>query len=500
MRMLTSRSDTGLVLGPVIFLVLLLLPLSDGVPPAAMHVAAITALMATWWITEAIPIPATSLLPVVLFPLMDVMDGSKVTQAYGNHLVYLFMGGFFIAVTVEKWDLHRRIALHTIRLVGVTPDLIILGMMLATAFLSMWISNLAATMMMMTIGMAVLQQSINQLDRQTSSVDTRKGHYRFGTALMLGIAYAASIGGISTLVGTAPNALFAGIVEQHYGITISMADWVIFAFPLSVLMLFITWFYLTHIAYPSEMDHLPGGYELINRQIRELGPVSTAEIRISVVLVLVAGLWIVNGLLDIGALRMVKDSTIAIFGALLLFIIPADFKKREFLLDWQTAVSIPWDILILFGGGFALALGFSESGLTRIIAEQLSALKGINIAFIIIIVTTLVIFLTEITSNTATASIMLPIMLALAESMGVHPFGLMLAAVIAASFAFMLPVATPPNAIVFGSRYVTMQQMVFAGFRLNIIGIILISTFVLVILPLVWDIDLSVFHVSPGHG
>ena len=203
---------------------------------------------------------------------------------------------------------------------------------------------------------------------------------------------------------------------------------------------------------------------------------------------------------SIWALRMVKDSTIAIFGALLLFIIPADFKKREFLLDWQTAVSIPWDILILFGGGFALALGFSESGLTRIIAEQLSALKGINIAFIIIIVTTLVIFLTEITSNTATASIMLPIMLALAESMGVHPFGLMLAAVIAASFAFMLPVATPPNAIVFGSRYVTMQQMVFAGFRLNIIGIILISTFVLVILPLVWDIDLSVFHVSPGHG
>ena len=495
-----NRSDTGLVLGPVLFLVVLLFPFPGDVPVTAVHVAAITALMAIWWITEAIPIPATSLLPVVLFPLMDVMDGSKVTQAYTNHLVYLFMGGFFIAVTVEKWNLHRRIALHTIRLVGVTPDLIVLGMMLATALMSMWISNTAATMMMMTIGMAVLQQSINQLNKQTSTVDSSKGHYRFGTALMLGIAYSASIGGISTLVGTAPNALFAGIVEQHFGITISMVDWMKFAFPLSVIMLFITWFYLTHIAYPSEMDHLPGGRELINRQIRELGPVSKAEIRISIVLVLVAGLWIINGLLDINALRLVKDSTIAIFGALLLFVIPADFKNREFLLDWQTAVSIPWDILILFGGGFALALGFSESGLTQIIAEQLSALRGINIVLIIIIVTTLVIFLTEITSNTATATIMLPIMLALAESTGVHPFGLMLAAVIAASFAFMMPVATPPNAIVFGSRYVTMQQMVYAGFRLNIIGIILISTFVYVILPFVWGIDLSDVHGVFSHG
>ena len=495
-----NRPDTGIVLGPVFFLVLLLIPLPDGVAPEAMRVAAITALMATWWITEAIPIPATSLLPVVLFPLLGVTDGSKVTLAYGNHLVYLFMGGFFIAATVEKWDLHKRIALRTIRIVGVSPNRIILGMMLATAFLSMWISNLAATMMMVTIGMAVLHQTISQLEKQSITIDARKGHYRFGTALMLGIAYAASIGGISTLVGTAPNALFAGIVEQQYGTTISMVDWMIFAFPLAVLMLFITWFFLTRIAYPPEISHLPGGYELINNQLRELGPVSTAEIRISIVLILVVGLWISNGLLDISVLHLVKDSTIAIFGALLLFIIPADFKKREFLLDWQTAVSIPWDILILFGGGFALALGFSESGLTQVIAEQLTTFKGSSIILIIIAVTTLVIFLTEITSNTATASIMLPIMLVLAEAMQVHPFGLMLATVISASFAFMLPVATPPNAIVFGSRYVTMPQMVTTGFWLNIIGIIVISTFVLLVLPLVWGIDLSVFPGRPGQG
>ena len=488
-----NRPDTGFVLGPVFFLVLLLIPLPDSVPPEAMRVAAITALMATWWITEAIPIPATSLLPIVLFPLMGVMDGSKVTIAYGNHLVFLFMGGFFIAVTVEKWNLHRRIALHTIRLVGVTPERIILGMMLATAFLSMWISNLAATMMMMTIGMAVLQQSTDQLEKFAMKIDTRKGHYKFGIAMMLGIAYAASIGGISTLVGTAPNALFAGIVEQQYGTTISMVSWMMFAFPLAVLMLFITWFYLTRIIYPCEIDHLPGGYEMIHAQIKELGPVSTAEIRVSIILVMVAGLWIFNGLLDISALRLVKDSTIAIFGALLLFVIPANFKKREFLLDWQTAVGIPWDILILFGGGFALALGFSESGLTHVIAGQLALLKGATIVVIIVVVTTMVIFLTEVTSNTATASIMLPIMLALAEAMQVHPYGIMLAAVIAASFAFMLPVATPPNAIIFGSRYVTMPQMVIAGFWLNIIGILLISIFVLLLLPIVWNIDISVF-------
>ena len=488
-----NRPDTGFVLGPVFLLVLLLIPLPAGVPPEAMHVAAITALMATWWITEAIPIAATSLLPIVLFPLLGVMDGSAVTIAYGNHLVFLFMGGFFIAVTVEKWNLHRRIALHTIQIVGVTPERIILGMMLATAFLSMWISNLAATMMMMTIGMAVLQQSTEQLEKFSMEIDTRKGHYQFGIAMMLGIAYAASIGGISTLVGTAPNALFAGIVEQQYGTTISMINWMVFALPLAVLMLFITWFFLTRIVYPCEIDHLPGGDEMIQVQIKELGPVSTAEIRISIILVLVAGLWIINGLLDISALRLVKDSTIAVFGALLLFVIPADFKKREFLLDWQTAVGIPWDILILFGGGFALALGFSESGLTHVIAGQLALLKGASIVVIIVVVTAMVIFLTEVTSNTATASIMLPIMLALAEAMQVHPYGIMLAAVLAASFAFMLPVATPPNAIIFGSRYVTMPQMVIAGFWLNIIGILLISAFVLLLLPMEWNIDISAF-------
>ena len=487
------RSLTGLILGPLLFIILLIMPVPAGMEPAAMRVAAITLLMATWWITEAIPIPATSLLPIILYPLLGVMESSQVTIAYGNHLVYLFMGGFFIAVTVEKWDLHKRIALHTIRLVGVTPNRIILGMMLATAFLSMWISNLASTMMMVTIGMAVLQHTTVQLQKENADVDTRKGHFRFGVALMLSIGYAASIGGISTLVGTAPNALFAGILQQNYGVTISMVDWMIFAFPLALVMLIITWLFLTRFAWPPGINHLPGGQEYVHEEITKLGKISSAEMKVTAVLILVAGLWIVNGLFDYKILEGVYDSSIAILGALLLFIIPADFSRREFLLDWKTAVGIPWDVLLLFGGGFALAAGFEHSGLTMMVASKLSALQGQHILLIIVTITALVIFLTEVTSNTATATIVLPIMLALAEGMQVHPYGLMLAAVISASFAFMLPVATPPNAIVFGSRYVTMPQMVRAGIWLNVTGILLITGFVYYLLPLVWGIQLDAF-------
>lgn len=488
-----TRQHIGYISGPVLFLVLVFIPLPDGFSQPAMYVAAVTVLMATWWITEAIPIPATSLLPIFLYPLLGVMDTSKVTLAYGNHLVYLFMGGFFIAMSVEKWNLHKRIALNTIKIVGVSPDRIILGMMLATAFLSMWISNLASTMMMVTIGMAVLHQCRDQMQETGSTVDTRPGHFNFGICMMLAIAYAASIGGISTLVGTAPNALFAGIIDQTYGYEINMLDWMSFAFPLALIMLFITWFSLTRFVYPSGIQTIPGGREMILAELQSLGRISQQEIKISCVLILVAGLWIINGLLDIPLLNRVKDSSIAIFGALLLFIIPSDYAKREFLLDWETAVKIPWDILILFGGGFAIALGFSESGLTEMVANRLSTLEGSHIFIIIVTVTTLVIFLTEVTSNTATSSIVLPIMLVLAEAMRVHPFGLMMAAVIAASFAFMLPVATPPNAIVFGSRHVTIPQMVRAGFLLNLIGIALITVFVYFVLPVVWDFSLVPF-------
>jgi len=483
----------GLWLGPLLFAVLMLLPRPEGMPPEALRVAAVAALMAVWWITEAIPIPATALLPIALFPTLRVMSSADATSSYANHLIYLFMGGFMIAVTMEKWNLHKRIALTTISIIGVSPSRIVLGFMLATGFLSMWISNTATTMMMLPIGLAVIRQSVVMLENNGTSVDTRPGNFRFGTSLMLGIAYAASIGGVATLIGTPPNAILAGIVEQTYGLTISFAGWIAFAFPLSVVMLFVTWVYLTRIASRSEVNRLPGGRELVRSELSRLGRISKQEKRVLVVFTLVAAAWIMRGIIKIEALDMVHDSTIAIAGAVLLFLIPSDFKKGEFLLDWATAVKIPWDVIILFGGGFALAEAFSRSGLTEWIAGRLSTLEGLSVTAVTVTVALLVIFLTEITSNTATASLSLPIMAAFAEAMQVHPYGLMITTALAASFAFMMPVATPPNAIVFSSRYVSIPQMAKIGFWVNIIGCIVLSLFVLLVLPAIWGIDLGRF-------
>jgi sodium-dependent dicarboxylate transporter 2/3/5 len=490
-RLAGKRSNAGLFIGPLLFLAMLLLPPPEGMSAQGMHVAAVAVLMAVWWLSEAIPIPATALLPIALFPLLGVMDGGDVTRSYANHLIYLFLGGFMIAVAMQRWNLHHRIALHTIRMVGVTPDRIMLGFMVATAFLSMWISNTATTMMMMTIGVAVLDEIGADIRQSGGNIDTRPGHFMFGTALMLGIGYAASIGGVATLIGTPPNAIFAGVVEKTYGYSISFTDWMAFGLPLSVVMLFVTWYYLTRLVFRSEIAEVPGGRATIRRQLAELGPITREEKLVAVVFITVALLWILRGLLKPGGLEQVEDSTIAILGALLLFVIPVNLKKREFLLDWQTAVKIPWDIIVLFGGGFALAQGFSESGLTSWLAAQLAVLKGVNLALLIMAVVLLVIYLTELTSNTATASLILPVMGALAVAIGVHPFGLMVAAVVAASFAFMLPVATPPNAIVFSSRYVTMLQMFRAGALLNLIGVLLVSAFVYLLLPLIWDIRLG---------
>ena len=491
--MFRQRAVIGLFLGPALFLLVLLLPLPEGMAPAGLRVAAVTVLMAVWWISEAIPVPATALLPVVLFPLLGVLGAAEVTRAYGNHLIYLFMGGFLIAVTMQRWNLHHRIALHTIRMIGVTPRRIVLGFMLATAFLSMWISNTATTMMMVTIAMAVLRELDHEIDHQPDEL-------WFGSILMLGICYAASIGGVATLIGTPPNVIFAGVLEKTYGISISFTDWMGFALPLSMVMLALTWLYLTRLLCPQTSRQIPGGAALIQRQLAGLGPMSRQEKQVAGVFATVALLWVLRGLYQPAGLAMVKDSTIAIAGALLLFLIPVSLKKREFLLDWKTAVTIPWDIIILFGGGFALAQGFAESGLTLWLAEQLSVLQGVDTLLVIASVVLLVIFLTEVTSNTATASLLLPVMGALATAIDVSPFGLMVATVVAASFAFMLPVATPPNAIVFGSRCVSIMQMARAGLLLNLLGAVVITGFVYWLLPLLWSsnpVDSGVLPVIP---
>ena len=446
---------------------------------SAWHVTAVASLMAIWWVSEAIPIAATALLPIVLYPLLGVMSTSTTTTAYANHLIFLFMGGFLIAMAIQKWNLHRRIALHTIRWVGVSPPRIILGFMLATAFLSMWISNTATVMMMLPIALAVITQLTGDIEQNTDDSPT------FGTTVMLGIAYAASIGGVATLIGTPPNAILAGIVENLYQQRISFVAWMGFGVPLSLVMLAIAWFYLTRLAYPRMQTPSTDVSALIDKQLSELGPMSRQEKWITAIFALVAISWIVRGLIDIPVFAGVSDATIAMAGALLLFLIPSDIRKKEFLLDWPAAVKLPWDILVLFGGGFALAQGFSDSGLTQWIGTQLHVLHGAHLIIIVLAITLVVIFLTEVTSNTATATLILPVMGALAQALEVQPLSLMLPAAVAASYAFMLPVATPPNAIVFSSRYITIPQMARAGLWMNLISSLVITLFVTLLLPVV---------------
>jgi len=489
MALIEDSKRVGLILGPCVFFLLLMLPVPEGLSPQGMSVAAVAALMAVWWISEALPVPATALLPIALFPLLGVMKTQQVTVAYANHLIYLFMGGFLIAVTMEKWHLHKRIALHVIRLVGVSPERIILGFMLSTAFLSMWISNTATAMMMLTIALAVLRQSG---DRAVASADdVNRSFVTFGTALALGIAYSASIGGVATLIGTPPNAILAGLIEKTYGISVGFGEWMVFALPLSMLMFVFTWFYLTRMVYRGGMDELPGGRATVESELRHLGPMKKSEGRVLAVFCFVAFSWVFHSLIDIESLAWVTDSSIAIFGALALFAIPADFRQRQFLLDWETAVKIPWDIIVLFGGGFALAEGFNHSGLSEWLATQLMVLQGVDILILVVMVVLTVLFLTELTSNTATASLFLPLMGALAIAIGVHPLVMMVGVAIAASYAFMLPVATPPNAIVFASRAVTIPQMARTGLVLNLAGALLVTVFVVYLLPVVFDIDIK---------
>ncbi len=463
------RQRIGLLLGPLLFISILLLPAPEAMSPAAQRLAAVTVLMATWWISEALPIAATALLPIVLFPLLDVMPLAQTTSAYANPMVYLFLGGFLIAMAMQRWALHRRIALHTIQLVGTSPRRIILGFMLATAFLSMWISNTATAMMMLPIALAVIGQ------RQHHGVDGN-----FATALMLGIAYAASIGGVATLIGTPPNVILAGILQEQHSITIGFAQWMGFALPLSMVMLLLAWLYLTRTVYAGANRAEVADSELLRRELAALGAIATEERRVLGVFALVACCWVLRGLLEIRWLDRVGDAGIAIGGALLLFILPAAKWRAERLLDWQSAVKLPWEILLLFGGGFSLAAGFVHSGLTEWLVSQLGLLQGVPLWLLLAAVVLLVIFLTEVTSNTATATIVLPLLGALAGAMSLSPTLLMVPAAIAASYAFMLPVATPPNAIVFGGGHVTIPQMARAGIWMNLLATLLISVFVLI--------------------
>lgn len=472
-------------MGPLLFLVLLLWPDLFGMPPEAQVMLAVTAWIATWWITEAIPIPATSLLPLVLLPLLDTMPIADVAKAYSNKMVLLYMGGFMIAVTIEKWKLHKRIALTIIHWIGTDSKKIVLGFMVATAFLSMWISNTATSLMMLPIGIAVIIQ-----------LDGNEGKFRkgssLGKSLMLGIAYAASIGGIATLIGTPTNIILASVIKELYGFEISFGQWMSYGFPVALFLLVICWWYLTNIAFPSTagLSDLSAGKSEISKQLQDLGPLSYEEKRVGLVFLLVSLSWISRSFEKVNELLPgLDDTVIALVGVLVLFVLPSS-KPSEKLLDWKTAEKIPWGILILFGGGLSLAEGFKVTVLAEWIGSQFVFLDFMAFGLFLLIIVLAVNFLTEITSNVATASMLLPILAAVSLSMGVHPFGLMFGATMAASCAFMLPVATPPNAVVFGSGYLEIKDMMLAGFWLNVFSVLVITLITRYILPLIWGLDL----------
>lgn len=448
------RRAAGLICGPLLFIIILFSG-SGILPWEARVVAGGTLWIIAWWVTEAVPIAAASLLPIVIFPLFGAMETVTVTAEYGNPIVFLFIGGFLIAIAMEKWKVHTRIALRIISLIGTSPRRIIGGFLAATAFMSAWISNSATALMMLPVAAAVITRF--------SSAAQSNGDFR--TALMLAVAYGASIGGIATLVGSPPNMIMAGMYSTLTGSGISFLAWSAFAAPIAGIMLLLAWIYLVFVAFPQIRSGETAG---IGDQIREIGPISKEERRVLGVFVLTAMLWITRVLWG-PFLPMVTDAGIAVFGAVLLFLLPSGSGGR--ILIWEDAVRLPWSIVLLFGCGFAIAKGFVDTGLEAWIAGRLNLLTGVDPLVLLFLVIGLILFLTEFTSNTATATIFMPVAAALAAASGSNPLPLMAAAAIASSLAFMLPVGTPPNAIVYGSGYVTMPQMIRAGFWMNLISI-----------------------------
>ena len=481
---LTKR--IGLVLGPLLFVIINLFVKPEGLSPEGVAVLASTVWIAIWWITEAIPIAVTALLPIILFPLSGGMDLATTTGSFGHKYVFLYLGGFIIAIAIEKWNLHKRIALHIINIIGSDVRKIILGFMIATAFLSMWISNTATSVMMLPIGIAI----IKQLKDNPETIENE--HQIFGKALMLAIAYSASIGGIATLIGTPPNLVLAGVISDTYGYEITFSQWFMFGFPISILLLFICWKYLTRYAFTFKQTEFPGGKQEIKRLLKTLGSISYEEKLVAIVFGVTAFCWITRSFLLQHIFPALDDTIIAVFFAILLFLIPSKSKKER-LINWEEAVKLPWGIILLFGGGMALAKGFETSGLADWIGSQMTTLQGVTTIILILLLVAAVNFLTEITSNLATTAMLLPVLAPMALTVDVHPFVLMVGAAVAASCAFMLPVATPPNAVVFGSGYLRIPDMVNKGIVMNIISIIIVTLFAYFVLPEVWNIAVEGF-------
>ena len=441
--------------------------------------AAIGVLMAVWWATEAVPIAVTALLPIVVFPLLGIATIQDTVPPYANKVIFLFLGGFIVAYAMQRWNLHRRIALNVLQHVGGNGRSLVGGFMVASAVISMWVMNTSTTMMMLPIAVSI----IGVIHTSVESLDSRgKDHFQY--ALLLGVAYGATIGGMATLVGTAPNALLAAFMDETYGIQIDFARWMMVGLPLSALMLPLAWLVLTRVIFKVDFKTSSEGKATLRRLKEELGPVSIPERRVAIVFVLMAVAWVSRpALVTIPGLAGLDDSGIAIAGAMLLFIIPSGVQSDPVLLRWTYAERLPWGVLLLFGGGLTLASAVSRTGLAEWLGASLQLVGALPLAVVVIIAAALIIFLTELTSNTATTATFLPVVGAIAIESGFDPIVLTVPITFAASCAFMLPVATPPNAIVFGSGMLTIPKMARAGLLLNIIGIFLVSLVALYLAP-----------------
>jgi sodium-dependent dicarboxylate transporter 2/3/5 len=447
--------------------------------------AGVAALMAFWWITEALPLSVTSLLPLIAFPLFSIIPASKISESYINSIIFLFLGGFLISIAIENWNLHKRIALKIILFFGTKPTRLLLGFMIATAFISMWISNTATALMMLPVAFAVL----SKISEVNNSENLTK-------ALLLGIAYSCSIGGIATLVGTQPNLVFVRIAKIHFPSSqqISFLDWMLFALPISLIILAFTYLlikFIFRISNSIEENFNQTEKDLIRVEYKKLGEMNYEEKAVASVFLLTIVLWITRTEITIGSFHFigwakflnlqnfVDDSTVAMFSAFLLFLIPTknDTKSKR-LLNLQAIEKVPWNVILLFGGGFALASAFTESGLSKLIGSKFNSFAHIDILLLIFIISITINFLTEMTSNTAVAQMILPVLASISITINQHPYLLMIPAALASSMAFMLPVGTPPNTIIFSSNKLKIIDMVKTGFLLNLMSTLVITLLV----------------------
>ncbi len=468
--------------GPLLFLLIVLAPAPAGLSAPAQYTAGVTVWMAVWWITEVTHTAVTALLPLILFPLCGVMPLKNVSAEFGNEIIFLFLAGFLFGQTIERWNLHTRIALRMVLWLGSNPARMVLGFMVATAFISMWISNTATAVMMTPVAIAV---SSGQW------IGSGQDNRNFRKALMLGVAYACSIGGLATIVGTPTNAIFLGYVQQELHQTVNFWQWTTFAFPFAAVLLLVCWGLLIWMFPPEKDGHGAGYRQALHSELEALGPLSVPERRLMYLFGAVILAWLTGSLFWYKWLPNSNDTVVATAGALLLFFVPAgNAHQGQPLLNWEHALKIQWGVLLFFGGGLALAKGFDVSGLAVWMGKQMEQLSSLHPAVILLAVLTVVTLLSEIASNIATASMMMPVLAALATAVGADPFGMLLSAGLAASFGFGLPVATAPNTIVFSSGYLNTRDMARAGFLLDALAILLLLGFLYLVLPLVWGVHL----------